>query len=192
MCALSVQSGTLLIIGINLPDLLQLVVHHIVCTYYGTCIIPSSKNRARRLAVQICHTCQETVYTVSVVISPCSHISSARIVIDRVKRLSGLTVKQSQILRSVQDISIPLISQTRGRCLAYYRTVVNHLFCPIDRIAFSIYCTVCGLADHFRFAIAVEIIHLELCIVRAGTDIDAEVDPPQQSSVKFVAVDIYR
>lgn len=46
------------------------------------------------------------------------------------------------------------------------------------------------LDGHFRLAIAIEVIHHELGVMRASTDVHAHIHPPQQRTIELDAVDI--
>jgi hypothetical protein len=174
----------------------------------GAAVIAAGEDQAGPLSVQIGRARQEAVGAVGVAVAPdLGHLLDrgsvgARIARGRVggagQGLARQAVEHGQVFGTFEDAALDAghlraVGQDGGAgpvglgpftaALAPVDVrVAEHLAGPVRR-------AVAGAHGHLGLAVAVQVIDLELGVVRAGPDVVAQVDAPQSPALQRVGVD---
>ncbi len=136
-------------------------------------VVAAGHDERRAGAVQVRRPREEAVHPVAVRVAPRRHRAPRRDVVDALHRLAGLSVEHGQVLGAGQDIAAG-VAVVGGRAA--------------DHRAGAVHRAVRRLHGDLGLAVAVVVVRLELRVVRAGTDVAAQVDPPQPGAVELDAV----
>ena len=137
-------------------------------------------------AIQVASRSQVAFATVTVVVAPVAlailalHMLvdvSTRHKINRRNRSAISTAENGQVFRPLKHKAV---------------TVTIILGLVANRLACSVDCTVGGLHNHFRLAVAIVVKDLELRIMSTRTDVLAKVNAPQALAVELVGIDKHR
>ena len=168
------------------PALLQCFAIKIIRNHISRRVITTCKNCTRMDAIQVASRSQVAFATVTVVVAPVAlailalHMLvdvSTRHKINRRNRSAISTAENGQVFRSLEHKAVAVT--------VILGLVANRLACSVD-------CTVGGLHNHFRLAVAIVVKDLELRIMSTRTDVLAKVNAPQALAVELVGIDKHR
>ena len=173
----------------------------------GAGVIAATKNSARPLTVEKRDAREEAIQPVAIAVAPDSaDACGGRIVVVVVgvalgikrrgcKFFAGETVEHAEKFWAGEDVAVHAVGAGRAIIIG----VVEGRMRPVgglpfreaaDVIAQTILRARAGAAHDLGFAVAVEIVNHEVHVMRAGTDIGAEINAPEPRAVQFVAVQI--
>src|SRR5665647_1524433 len=162
------------LVGVEHPAQAEVGPVEVVGCQHGTGVVAAGEDRARRLPVEVGNPGEEPVDAVAVAVAPVGDVAPGRGVVDGVDGGTGLAVEDGEELRAGQDVT------GAGAVVGVF--VTDHLTHAVDR-------AVRGLDHDLGLAVAVEVEHEQLGVVRSGPDVAAHGDAPQLLALEGVGVD---
>ena len=173
MVAAAPAGSGLVVSGIEYPPFHQFLVPDVYCGPCKSGIVSSAVYGRGVDSVKIGDTAVHAVNAVAVVVAPVAHLASGYGKIYGIQRCACLSVKESHILWTAEDISLSV---------AVILAAVAYDLSP------AVGGPVSGLCDELSLSVAVKVRNAHLCIVLTRSDILSQVYAPELFSLKCVAV----